>query len=356
VSSYKKGSFAVGPVHHLPHLPDSMKKTVKLLEDHFRASGLKAFDAENHSGTWRQVTIRTNLVDEVMVIVVVHPQQLTNEELDQIKKGLINLAKGQDGKDSSGISSLYFQAMGAKKSGEEPPVEYLSGSTHLKEKLCGLQFSVSPLAFFQVNTLAAEVLYQKIGELAQVDAETNILDVCCGTGTIGLSLAKKCRRVFGVEIIDSAVEDAKKNAESNALTNTTFVSGKAEEMLSGLIEQIKKIEDETPNDDSPPEKIVAVLDPPRAGLHKRCCQVLRTCEKIERLIYVSCSPQGAMRSFVELCRATSNAYGGVPFFPTQALAVDLFPDTPHCELILVFERYNKVYQSHQDSLSQPSAN
>jgi len=63
-----------------------------------------------------------------------------------------------------------------------------------------------------------------------------------------------------------------------------------------------------------------------------------------------------MRSFVELCRATSNAYGGVPFFPTQALAVDLFPDTPHCELILVFERYNKVYQSHQDSLSQPSAN
>ena len=55
VSSYKKGSFAVGPVHHLPHLPDSMKKTVKLLEDHFRASGLKAFDAENHSGTWRQV-------------------------------------------------------------------------------------------------------------------------------------------------------------------------------------------------------------------------------------------------------------------------------------------------------------
>ena len=69
-----------------------------------------------------------------------------------------------------------------------------------------------------------------------------------------------------MEIIDSAVEDAKKNAESNALTNTTFVSGKAEEMLSGLIEQIKKIEDETPNDDSPPEKIVAVLDPPRAGL------------------------------------------------------------------------------------------
>lgn len=345
VSSYKKGSFAVGPVHHLPHLPDSMKNAVKLLEGHFRASSLKAFDAEDHSGTWRQVTVRTNFIDEVMVIVVVHPQKMTEPELEQVKAGLVDLAA----KNSSLISSLYFQALGAKKSGEDPPVEHLSGSTHLQEKLCGLNFSVSPLAFFQVNTLAAEALYNKIGDLAQVDAETNILDVCCGTGTIGLSIAKKCRRVFGVELIASAVEDAKKNAENNGLTNTVFVAGKAEEMLFPLIKQI----DDEETTSTTPQKIVAVLDPPRAGLHKRCCQVLRNNKRIERLIYVSCSPQGAMRSFVDLCRAESNAYGGVPFFPTQAIAVDLFPDTPHCELIVVLERYNLV---SDPSRNQPQSN
>ena len=86
---------------------------------------------------------------------------------------------------------------------------------------------------------------------------------------------------------------------------------------------------------------------------KRCCQVLRNNKRIERLIYVSCSPQGAMRSFVDLCRAESNAYGGVPFFPTQAIAVDLFPDTPHCELIVVLERYNLV---SDPSRNQPQSN
>jgi len=146
VSSYKKGSFAVGPVQHLPHLPDSMKSAVKLFEDHFRASGLKAFDAEDHSGTWRQVTVRTNLSDQVMVIVIAHPQKMTEQELEQVKANLIDLGQ----KNGSLISSLYFQALGAKKSGEDPPVEHLSGSTHLQEKLCGLNFSVSPLAFFQV--------------------------------------------------------------------------------------------------------------------------------------------------------------------------------------------------------------
>ena len=190
-----------------------MKNAVKLLEDHFKASGLKAFDAEDHSGTWRQVTIRTNLNDEVMAIVVAHPQKMTEQELEQIRASLVDLAE----KNTSVISSLYFQALGTKKSGEDPPVEHLSGSTHLQERLCGLNFSISPLAFFQVfsmnfffliflncilnqlssfsnqfqvNTLAAEALYHKIGELAEVDLQTNILDVCCGTGTIGLSIAK----------------------------------------------------------------------------------------------------------------------------------------------------------------------
>lgn len=131
-----------------------------------------------------------------------------------------------------------------------------------------------------MNTLAAEVLYNKIGEIAEIDANTNILDVCCGTGTIGLSLSKvhivrqlcvnsrlafvlvsqNCRRVYGVDIVESAVEDARRNAERNGITNCVFVAGKAEEELDNLI---KQIDSEEGAKDS---KIVAILDPPRAGL------------------------------------------------------------------------------------------
>ena len=73
---------------------------------------------------------------------------------------------------------------------------------------------------------------------------------------------------------------------------------------------------------------------------QRCCQLLRKTERIDRLVYVSCNASAAMKSFLDLCRAESNAYGGTPFIPTRALAVDLFPDTPHCELVLLLERCN----------------
>ena len=72
---------------------------------------------------------------------------------------------------------------------------------------------------------------------------------------------------------------------------------------------------------------------------KRCCQLLRSTERIERIVYIACDAHLAMKSFVDLCRAQSNAYTGIPFLPVKAMAVDLFPDTPHCELILVLERY-----------------
>lgn len=321
LSSYKRGSFSVGPIDHLPHIPIALKKAVRNFQAHFRNSGKTAFNPEDKSGFWRQVTMRTSLTGDVMATVVVHPQEYTNEEMDHVKEELKSLA--QVGK----ICSLYFQSYSVKKS-EEPPVEHLFGATHLREQLCGLEFSISPQAFFQINTLAAEVLYNKVAELAELNTETSVLDVCCGTGTIGLSLAKKCQRVLGVELIPDAVEDAKKNASRNGITNSYFVAGRAEEVLNILISKIH-----------PDSKAVAVLDPPRAGLHQRCCQLLRKTERIDRMVYVSCDASAAMKSFIDLCRATSNGYGGRPFLPTKALAVDLFPDTPHCELVIVLERY-----------------
>lgn len=130
--------------------------------------------------------------------------------------------------------------------------------------------------------MAAEVLFNKIAEIAEIDSNTNILDVCCGTGTIGLSLAKvgtkfyninmllnlwlfvqKCRRVYGVELVESAVEDARINASRNGITNCVFVAGKAEDEVNNLIDSIKQKDMDEGVEGG---KIVAILDPPRAGL------------------------------------------------------------------------------------------
>ena len=145
VSSYKEGSVAVGPIDHLAFIPDAMKEVVHVFEAYFRSSGRKAYNPEDHSGFWRQVLVRTNLSGQVLAVVSVHPQNLSPEELSSVKSELKALA--EDNK----MVSLYFQPVSARKSGEEPPLEHVTGDTHLIEKLCGLEFSISPLAFFQVR-------------------------------------------------------------------------------------------------------------------------------------------------------------------------------------------------------------
>jgi len=121
-----------------------MKNAVQLFENHFRSSGRIPYEPEDHSGFWRQLLLRTNLDGQILAIVMVHPQDLTNDDMEQVKTDLRSLVEGTP------ISSLYFQSFGSKKSNEEPPIHHLAGSTHLLEKLCGLEFAISPLAFFQV--------------------------------------------------------------------------------------------------------------------------------------------------------------------------------------------------------------
>ena len=144
VSTYKEGSYAVGPVSHLTFISDAMREIVRVFEEHFRASGRMPYNPEDHSGFWRQVLVRTNLAGEVLAIAQVHPQNLSTEEIDSVKSELKKIAEANK------VVSLYFEAVGPKKSGEDPPLEHLMGSAHLVEKLCGLEFSISPLAFFQV--------------------------------------------------------------------------------------------------------------------------------------------------------------------------------------------------------------
>ncbi|KFR08253.1 tRNA (uracil-5-)-methyltransferase A, partial [Opisthocomus hoazin] len=263
----------------------------------------------------------------IMAIFFFNPQKLSKEELADLKTSLAKYFIEGMGK-SSGVTSLYFVEEGQRKSPnlEDLPLEHVAGDKYIYEELLGLKFRISPHAFFQVNTQAAEVLYTAIREWAQLSQESTVLDICCGTGTIGISLAKKVKKVIGIELCQEAVQDAKVNAQINELDNIEFHCGKAEDIVPSLINVLA------------PQNLLTIVDPPRAGLHSKVILAIRRAEHLKKLIYVSCNPRAAMNNFVDLCRAPSNRVKGASFRPVKAMAVDLFPQTRHCELLIFFER------------------
>ncbi len=207
-------------------------------------------------------------------------------------------------------------------------------------------------AFFQVNCACAEVLYRLAGEMAGVDADTTVMDVCCGTGTIGLCFARSCKEVLGVEIVEEAVEDANRNAKNNGVNNAVFQAGQGiwthtfwkrqvAHVLVGtfsgraefvLVDQLRRARG---------SKVVAVVDPPRAGLHQKALHAIRT-SRVSTLVYISCDARAAAGNFLSLCRPTSNAHPGDPFVPSAVVPVDMFPHTRHFELAILFRRVSMV--------------
>ncbi|CAM5140190.1 unnamed protein product [Eretmochelys imbricata] len=206
--------------------------------------------------------------------------------------------------------------------------QLLYGERYIFEEVLGLKFRISPDAFFQIKTAGAEVLYQIVGKLSRADKNTILLEVCCGTGAIGLCLACQAPKVVGVEVVEQAVEDAKWNATFNGVSNCGYHSGKAETVL---LQFLMSREDD--------RLLVAVVNPSRAGLHYRVVQAIQNCEAIRTLIYVSCKPEReAMRNFLEFCCPPDSGKKLVrePSAPLLAVPVDMFPQTMHCELVILF--------------------
>jgi tRNA (uracil-5-)-methyltransferase len=202
----------------------------------------------------------------------------------------------------------------------------------LHERLFSQRFRVSPTAFFQVNTAAAEALYELAGEWAagaggsDTNSHSILYDVCCGTGTIGLTLAHRFASVIGVDICAAAVRDAAANAAANGVTNARFEAGRAEDVLPRLLASAPRT-----------AAAVAIADPPRGGLHRSVLSALRATAGITRLVYVSCNADSLAVDAAQLC-APGGGGGGVPFRPVRAMAFDLFPHTKHVEAVLLLER------------------
>lgn len=328
VGTYSSGSIEVEAPDDLKILSERMKKVVKVMEVFVRESNLKAFNPENHTGHFRQLTVRTTkATDEIMVLMAVFEGNLTEDELSLFKNELRNFVVIGDGK-SLGITSLYYQSAPHKKQESRPPAEHLHGTKHLTEVIHGLRFRISPTAFFQVNTSCAEVLYQAAIDFAKPTKDSTILDICCGTGTIGLCFSKYVNEVLGCEIVSEAIDDAKANAEENGIENCLFIAGTAEKYIDSMAKRAKQR-----------NNVIAIVDPPRAGLHHHAVNAIRSARNVNRLVYISCSQKGsAPKNWFDFMRPNSKTLKRNPFVPVEAIAVDMFPHTPHAELVILFER------------------
>ena len=194
----------------------------------------------------------------------------------------------------------------------------LYGDGYITDILCGVKVKISPLSFYQVNRNGAERLYNKAAEYAGLTGEEDILDLYCGTGTIGLSMAQKVKSLIGVEIIPEAIDDAKINAELNNIKNARFICGDA-----SLAAEKLKDEGITPQ--------VIILDPPRKGCAE---ELLKTVARInpQKIVYVSCDPATLARDCARLL--------DLGYAVNEVTPVDMFPRTSHVESVALLTQSN----------------
>lgn len=328
----------------VPENKEILERILKWMEE----CKVSAYDETTGKGLVRHVLIRKGFVSgELMVCLVVN-----GRELPQIGK-LIESLKEVPGMKSISLSVNRENTnviMGTT-------IRTLWGNDTIEDTLGGIKFRISPLSFYQVNPVQTEKLYAKAVEFAGLTGKETVWDLYCGIGTISLFMAKNAGKVYGVEIIPEAIEDAKGNAERNGFTNTEFFVGKAEEVLPEFYERVSRA-DSAPDvyrrgdvDDSEGrpdgETVVGekgadiestsdmlhpdviVVDPPRKGCDVQCLDTMLKMQP-KRIVYVSCDSATLARDLKILCE------GGYEL--KKAVCVDMFGQTGHVETVCLLSR------------------
>jgi 23S rRNA (uracil1939-C5)-methyltransferase len=263
---------------------------------------LTAWDRREQVGFLRNLVIREGRrTGELQVRLVTSPGKLDTDALvDAVKcDGLFWTQQDQLGESALGGETVL-----------------LSGAPQLREQIGGLDFLVSPEAFFQTNTEMAEQLYEVAREMAGLRGHERVFDLYCGIGTIGLTLAARAREVVGVEIVEPAVADAIENARINDVLNARFYAGDIRLAMRDLVEEAGRPD-------------VVVVDPPRAGLSQKVVRrIIET--QPSRIVYVSCNPTTLAPNAAQMVEAGYRL--------SRVRPVDMFPQTPHIESVALLER------------------
>ena len=287
---------------------------------------VRAYNENIHKGTVRHVLIRTGYhTDEVMVCLVTK-KMLRKEAADGLVKAIQKLKLN--------VASLVVNINKEDTNvilGKECITLY--GRPYIEDYIGDIKFQISPLSFYQVNPKQTEVLYNKALEFAGLKGNESVWDMYCGIGTISLFLAKKAGKVYGVEIVPQAIEDAKNNAKINNIDNAEFFVGKAEEVVPAFYKKQTGVQSDNDSTDSKEYDMtrpdVVVVDPPRKGCDKKLLDTIVSMTP-DRIVYVSCDSATLARDLKLLVE-----YG---YKVEKVQPVDQFGNTVHVETVVLLSQ------------------
>ncbi len=297
---------------------DSIIGIVRGFLDEFN---IPLYDEEKHKGLVRHILTRIGRNSgEIMVCIVINGKKLPNSDV------LVERLKAVEG-----VASIVLNVNKEKTNvilGQK--IITLWGKDTITDSIDGIEFEISPLSFYQVNPVQTEKLYSLALEYASLTGHEIVWDLYCGIGTISLFLSQRAGKVYGVEIIPQAIEDAKANAERNGITNTEFFVGKAEEVLPDFYEKMSAAEAKgTEGEVDMLHPDVIVVDPPRKGCDTACLDTMLKMQP-ERIVYVSCDSATLARD-VKYLRE-----GGYEIKKWRA--VDQFGMTTHVETVCLLSK------------------
>ena len=282
--------------------PNSFTTISKIVREWVIENKIQPYNETTHKGLLRHLYIRTaEVTGEIMVCLVINGDNIPhiNELIEKLKK------------------VEHFQSLQININKEKTNVilgkkcKTLYGNDYITDVLCGLKFNISPLSFYQVNRTQAEKLYSIAQDYAQLKESDVLLDLYCGTGTIGLTMAHKVKKLVGVEIIPQAIENAKKNAQLNGISNAEFICADATEAAIKLEKRGIK-------------PTVIIVDPPRKGCDKQLIETIGSMSP-QRVVYVSCDSATMARDI--------KIFNELGYIPQEVTPVDMFPGTCHCEAV-----------------------
>jgi 23S rRNA (uracil1939-C5)-methyltransferase len=273
-----------------------------------RARGLPVWDAATEQGLLRFVTLREGrrTGDAMVNIVAASPDV---ERLAPVAEAL----RARVPATASVVLNVNAKKASVAVGTEE---HVLLGRETITESLGGLSFQISAGSFFQTNTLQAERLFGLVAEACDCRGDETLIDLYSGTGAISLLLARRCRRLYGIEVAPAAVADAVRNARANGIDNCTFLTGEVRHVLPALVAEGVRAD-------------TVVADPPRAGFHPKALGSLAALAPA-RIVYVSCNPSTLARDVGDLVRRGYRLEWVQP--------VDMFPQTPHIEAVARLRR------------------
>ena len=320
------------------------KEILDTVLDYMREFHVKPYNETTGKGFVRHILIRKGFTSgQIMVCVIINGKKLPNEDklVERLKciEGMASIYINVNTQNTNVIMGsesrlLWGQSVITDVIHRRSLEEINSGKDCLrhdknKSAVHGISFAISPLSFYQVNPIQTEKLYSLALEYAGLTGKETVWDLYCGIGTISLFMAQGAKKVYGVEIVGQAIEDAKNNAKNNGITNAEFYVGKAEEVLPTFYEKALKEQNagEEAYDKLHPD--VICVDPPRKGCDQACLDTIIKMSP-DRIVYVSCDSATLARDLKVLC---ANGYE-----LKKVRAVDQFGQTVHVETVCLLSK------------------